>query len=108
MAIGALEQALQTGDVDIPSAEVLRSIMDCVVDAKGKILAGPRGHDEDMILAGWALAVCQTLANSLQPPRVREQDTSMGQFREALKREFGRDVLAPRLRPPGELDLNRA
>lgn len=52
---GAVERALLVGDVTIPSREVVQCFMDLVVDANGRIMAGPRAHDEDWSCAGRAI-----------------------------------------------------
>jgi hypothetical protein len=92
-AIEALRQALTTGDAVIPSEDVISCLKNCIIDSKGKILAGPRGHDEDMICAGIALSIIQTRGQWL--PKVVQPAHESG-MRTALKGAFGRDVLSPK------------
>jgi hypothetical protein len=92
-AIGALQQALTTGDAVIPSAAVISCLKNCIIDPHGKILAGPRGHDEDMICAGIALSIIQTRGKWLSPVQEVVRESGM---RDALKKTFGRDILRPK------------
>ena len=87
MYIAALEQALQRRDARIPSPEVIRCLKDCVIDAKGKIVAGPSYHDEDMILAGAALHLMGT-HTAPEPPRRKTED-------EQLAEEVEKRLLVP-------------
>jgi len=70
-AIEGIEAALQSDSILVESAAVVQCLKDCVVDANGKVLAGPGYHDEDMVLLGMAaLEVGTRNAPSLPVERV--------------------------------------
>lgn len=52
--IGSIERAIDTGEMVCPSAEIVTCLMECIVD-KGKVVAAPGSHDEDMICLGRAM-----------------------------------------------------
>ena len=70
--LDALEQAMLRDDVLIYSPEVVRCLMDCIIDRNGKIVAGTGYHDEDMILAGSALHHIAQRYRQGAVPEVRE------------------------------------
>lgn len=61
----AIQRALAEQSADVPSEAVLKCLLGCVVDSKGKSLAGPGGHDEDMICMGRALHLMDTLGKPM-------------------------------------------
>jgi len=80
MFIGALEEALERNNAIINSPETVQCLRDCVIDPKGKIVAGSGYHDEDLILAGAALHIIkQRYPHHRKPKREAEK------FLEAIK-----------------------
>ena len=50
--VGAVEQMLLTDSGDIPSARAIQTLMDCIVDETGKVLAKGKKHDELLACLG--------------------------------------------------------
>lgn len=101
MAIEAVEHALQTDSLLVESQAVVQCLMDCVVDASGKILAGPGYHDEDLVLLGMAAVEIGTRREP--PARAPVVSPARAQFeREALGLPPGQRRLPPRPRPAGD------
>lgn len=66
----AIQRALLEDSVDMPSADVISCLMGVTEDEKGKWLAGPGRHDEDMICMGRALHLMSTLPAPAPKPRM--------------------------------------
>jgi hypothetical protein len=64
----AIQRALVDDSVTVPSDEVLSCLKGCTVDERGKFLAAPGRHDEDMICMGRALHLMDTLG--VPAPRI--------------------------------------
>jgi hypothetical protein len=96
LAIGAIEQALLTGEAEIPSREVIEAFADCVVDRGGRIVADPKDPRlrQDFAIAGYALYLIQARAKGLPTVAGNGIDTpSMRQYRRMLEQSMGRDPL---------------
>jgi hypothetical protein len=64
----AIQRALAEDSCIVPSEEVLSCLKNCTVNEKGKYLAAPGKHDEDMIEMGRALHLMDTLG--VPPKRI--------------------------------------
>jgi hypothetical protein len=82
--IAALQRAIAKDDAAIWSRKVVQTLSECIMDASGKILAGPGGHDEHLILAARALHVMDT--RPIEPYNEPRRDIA---FRQALARMNG-------------------
>lgn len=76
-AMAAIQDELQrerAGEsaFEVRSEDVVRCLMNTVVDEKGKWLAAPGRHDEDLILLGWGLS------------RIKSPGVAIGAHREKL------------------------
>jgi hypothetical protein len=89
MAMEAVSTALVTGDVTIRSRAVIECFKRCIVDASGKIVAGPGSHDEDLVLAGHALRLMRNTAGMIPPVPVERESTSAAEFKRAFRESFG-------------------
>lgn len=70
----AIQRALAEESCIIPSEAVISCLLGCTVDEKGKYLAAPGRHDEDMICMGRALHLMDTMgkpAKRILTPRER-------------------------------------
>lgn len=92
----AIRVALINDSCAIYSREVVSCLKHCVVDDRGKFVAGPGSHDEDLILAGRALHLIQS--RPVDEKRVPRVPPSIEQFAEGLKEQFGRPVIPSRSR----------
>jgi len=95
-----IEQMLMTRSGTIPSEEVVRCLMSCIVDSAGKIIAGPGDrpgdHGEDLSLTIAACRHIQNRAQHLPEKRPKPQPTSADAFDRSLTEMFGRRVLPDR------------
>lgn len=95
--IGAVEKSLERDDCTVLSLDVVDCLRHCIIDKKGKILAGSGHHDEDLILTGRALHQI----DRRPPPPMREPESNgVSSFEQLIDKEFGRR--RPRVEVPVE------
>jgi hypothetical protein len=99
--ITAWTRALLTDDCDIRSVAVVDCLANCIIDARGNVVARSGYHDEHLICGGRALDVLNTKP---APTRARTAPTdSIQRFQGMVSGAFGgREVIpaTPRAAPP--------
>jgi hypothetical protein len=88
--IGAIDRAIQTDSCVITIPDVIDSLIGCVVDENGRIVADTKNHDEDLVLAGAA-----QLFIGGQSAQVRIAEAPNLDIYEAVARSQGRRPDAP-------------